>query len=117
MPYPQRQTRRPEPHANRSVLPEFDLHTNHVPLPRYEPAHDRNLVYFFDKASNRRILDDLKLLERSNKIKSKACSIDRPHNLSVNATHQNKVKRISKLDFDQFIEVMKARVASEHATG
>lgn len=57
MPYPyQVRTKKSD-----SVHRDFDLHTNFVSIPRYSALEDKNLAYFFDKAKNKKLLEELRM--------------------------------------------------------
>lgn len=53
MPYPyQARTKKSD-----SVHRDFNLHTNFISIPRYSALEDKNLAYFFDKATNMKLLE------------------------------------------------------------
>lgn len=51
---------KPKNKKQRSLHRDFDLNTNYVSIPRYSALEDKNLAYFFDKARNKRLLEELK---------------------------------------------------------
>ena len=61
MPYPRHpQYSSPLPRPRK----DFNLSTNHCSLPPYDPQHDSNLVYFFEKPTNRKIMDELSQVQK-----------------------------------------------------
>ena len=75
-------------------------------MPKYDPEKDKNLAYFFDKPTNRKLLEDLKEAERS-KHKSKLSRTDRSSS-KVNQSTQG-VNVVSQLDFQEYLNKMKAK--------
>ena len=56
-----------KPKRHTLVQPSFDLRTNHASIPRYSAPDDRNMAYFFDKPSNRKMLEQLHAQEDAKK--------------------------------------------------
>jgi len=51
---------KPKNKKHHSIHRDFDLNTNYVSIPRYSALEDRNLAYFFDKANNKKLIEELK---------------------------------------------------------
>lgn len=89
---------------NTSIHQNFDLNTNYVSIPRYSAIEDKNLIYFFDKMKNRKLLENL----REQEIKKK-------NKKSPNTQREGQVNRsrqVSQSDFLEYIQKMKAKAST-----
>ena len=69
-------------------------------MPVYEASRDRNLVYFFDKESNKKILEDIEETERKKKAsRRKTNKIKRENNERGSFSVRNSVHEVSKDEF------------------
>jgi hypothetical protein len=100
LPYLQANSQMPMPYQPKkkkhvSLHRHFDLNLNYVSIPRYSALEDKNLVYFFDKAKNKRLLEEL----REEEVRKKKRSEPKTHR--VGGTSRN--RQVSQTDFLEYI--------------
>lgn len=81
---------------------DFDLNTNYLSIPRYSAIEDKNLVYFLDKAKNRKIIENIRI-EQEKKRNKKEVKVQRDGSY----THRN--REVSQTDFLHYIQKMKEK--------
>lgn len=51
---------KPKNKKHHSLHRDFVLNTNYASIPRYSALDDKNLAYFFDKAKNKKLIEELR---------------------------------------------------------
>jgi hypothetical protein len=96
-------------HSSSPARKDFNLFINHAKMPEYDAALDKNCGYFFDKTVNRKLLEDLREAEKSKSKRRASSKTDK----NISQLQKSWIGReaISKLEFQNYLSKMKARIA------